>query len=79
MTVWVPVRVASAVLRGALSAAVEEMSSQEAAGAAGDVLAGGIGPNMSGVVSASGRRRRGRWVVRMDLPGLLRLTISAGA
>lgn len=69
MTVWVPGQVASAVVRAAVSAA--EMGSQEAAGVAGGVLAFGIGPSMSGVVSASGRRRRGRWVVRTDLPGLL--------
>jgi hypothetical protein len=76
MTVWVPVRVAWAVLRAVLA---EETGPGEAAGVAGDVLAGGIGPSMSGGVSASGRRRQGSGVARMDRPGLLRMTISAGA
>ncbi|MFH8342729.1 hypothetical protein [Streptomyces sp. AM6-12] len=63
MTVQVPVLAPSVVVRAVVSAAVEEMGSQAAAGVAGGVLAGGIGPSMSGVVSASGRRRWGRGVV----------------
>jgi hypothetical protein len=63
MTVWVPVQMVSAVVRAAV---VEKVGPREAAGVAGDVLVGGIDLSMSGVVSASGRRRRGRGLVRMD-------------
>jgi hypothetical protein len=47
MAVRMPVGPACAAVR---AAPVEEMESQEAAGVSGDVLVGGIGRSMSGVV-----------------------------